>query len=124
MSLHNRRRDRFADSEDVNPMNYVSNLSDVMLIFAVGIMVALIMHWGVDVTEIQATTDTAAESYSQIDESQARTFTEEEREQMQNNATEGDLSEGMQKTGEVYYDSETGTYYIVESRNEADAELP
>ena len=32
------------DSEDVNPMNYISNLSDAMLILAVGIMLALFVY--------------------------------------------------------------------------------
>ena len=44
-----RTRDRFG-GEDVNPMNYLSNLSDVMLILAVGIMLALVVHWNVDIT--------------------------------------------------------------------------
>ena len=35
-----RRRAIFSGAEDVNPMNYLSNLSDVMLVLAVGMMLA------------------------------------------------------------------------------------
>ena len=53
MRRHNsrRRRSRFRETEDINPMNFVSNLSDVMLILAVGIMLALILHWKVEIKE-------------------------------------------------------------------------
>ena len=44
-----RTRERFG-GEDVNPMNYLSNLSDVMLILAVGIMLALVVHWWIRTT--------------------------------------------------------------------------
>jgi len=35
--------------EDVNPMEGMANLSDVMLVFACGLMLALISFWNVDV---------------------------------------------------------------------------
>ena len=105
-----RRVTRFED-EDVNPITYVSNLSDVMLIFAVGIMLALVTYWKVDMSPQQTavTTDGAA-----VNIEGAQTFTEEEREEMRSDATEGEAGEGMEKTGEIYYDPSTGTYYIVE----------
>jgi len=39
----------------------------------------------------------------------------EELEQM--DSTEGETDEGMEKLGEVYYDAETGKYYIIENGN-------
>ena len=35
--------------EDYNPMEGVANLADVMLVFACGLMLALITYWNVDV---------------------------------------------------------------------------
>ena len=44
-----RKRSRF-DGESVDPMQYLSNLSDAMLVLAVGMMLALIVHWNVDIS--------------------------------------------------------------------------
>lgn len=49
MKRRRRRGERFSD-ESVDPMNYVSNLSDAMLVLAVGMMLALIVHWNVDIS--------------------------------------------------------------------------
>ena len=35
--------------EDINPMDGMANLADVMLVFACGLMLALITYWNVDV---------------------------------------------------------------------------
>lgn len=79
-------RERFG-GEDVNPMNYLSNLSDVMLILAVGIMLALVVHWNVDITASggQAQGNTGENGSVLVDKDHAVTMT----------------------------DAETGTYYIV-----------
>ena len=102
-----RRRDRFGGPEDLNPMNYISNLSDVMLVLAVGIMVALILHWNVQLE----TPDSAAQQNGT--DQQSIQFTEDELEGQQ------ELPEDMTHMGEVYYDEESGTYYIVEEDTEA-----
>lgn len=107
-------RERFG-GEDVNPMNYLSNLSDVMLILAVGIMLALVVHWNVDITASggQAQGNTEENGSVLVDKDHAVTMTDEElaRLQEQNGVTGG--GESLEKRGEVYYDAETGTYYIV-----------
>ena len=100
MRRENRRYYSFESGEDVNPMNYVSNLSDVMMILAVGIMLALILHWKVPL-QTQETEDAPK---------QQETAVEFSADDLQS-ATE--LPENMEKTGEVYYDPETGSYYIV-----------
>ena len=107
-------RERFG-GEDVNPMNYLSNLSDVMLILAVGIMLALVVHWNVDITASggQAQGNTGENGSVLVDKDHAVTMTDEElaRLQEQNGVTGG--GESLEKRGEVYYDAETGTHYIV-----------
>ena len=94
----------FDNNEDINPMNFVSNLSDVMLILAVGIMLALIMHWNVPINV------TAEE---QKEENPAVEISDDDLEGI------NELPENLQKAGEVYYDPVSGSYYIV---NDSDAE--
>ena len=90
----------FESGEDLNPMNYVSNLSDVMMILAVGIMLALILHWKVPLSAAEAEPE-PQNSQSAVEFSRDSLETAEE------------LPENMEKKGEVYYDAETDSYYIV-----------
>ena len=114
------RGERFS-GESVDPMNYLSNLSDAMLVLAVGMMLALIVHWNVDISTGGRSDNTAGDSVaadgkggqSIIDRDDAVSFTPEELDRM--DATEGENDEGMEKLGEVYYDAATGKYYIIES---------
>ncbi len=89
----------------VNPMDSVSNLADAMLVLAVGIMLALIINWNVDIsagkTEQAASADPAI-SFEQDDLTESQDDAK---------TIEGDLTE----MGKVYYDQQTGTYYIVEN---------
>ena len=48
MYIHNKRI--FDEDSDLNPMDFVSNLSDVMLVLAVGIMLALVSAFHVNLT--------------------------------------------------------------------------
>ena len=88
MKRRRRRGERFSD-ESVDPMNYVSNLSDAMPDGASAVRRVCV----------------AGEGW----------LTPEELEQM--DSTEGETDEGMEKLGEVYYDAETGKYYIIENGN-------
>lgn len=88
-------------AEDVDPMSYVSNLSDVMLILAVGIMLALILHWKVPVGQTQES--------EKEDEQSTVTFSDSDLDE------EGDMPESATQVGNVYYDEETGTYYILQN---------
>ncbi len=122
MKKRRRRGERFS-GESVDPMNYLSNLSDAMLVLAVGMMLALIVHWNVDISTGGRSDNTAGDSVaadgkggqSIIDRDDAVSFTPEELDRM--DATEGENDEGMEKLGEVYYDAATGKYYIIESEN-------
>lgn len=94
-----------SDDAPVNPMDSISNLADAMLVLAVGIMLALIINWNVDISA--GTTDKAASADPSI------SFEQDDLTESQDDAKtiEGDLTE----MGKVYYDQETGTYYIVEN---------
>lgn len=105
MRLHNSKSLRtgryglLQNSEDVNPMTYISNIADAMLVLAMGIMVALVLHWNVDLNE---TSDTITDEQNPV-----VTINQDELESQEK------LPENAARSGEVYYDSETGTYYIV-----------
>lgn len=119
-----RGRNRF-DGDDVNPMNYISNLSDAMLVLAVGMMLALIVHWNVDISTSGGDMSESGKSYaaegeggnSSVDTDKAASFTKEELARMETQSELDTGSEGMEKLGEVYYDAATGRYYIIENGN-------
>ena len=94
-----RRNARRQASEDLNPKNYISNLSDVMLIFAVGIMLALILHWEVPVGEMQNNEENQGQDVV--------TFTDNDLDAQQ------EIPDDVVPAGNVYFDKETGTYYII-----------
>ena len=100
----NRRRARGDSYEEVDPMGFVSNLSDVMLILAVGIMVALILHWEVPVGQ------QAQEQQQQEEKGQDMvTFSDDDLDNQE------EMPEQAEQVGNVYYDQETGTYYILQN---------
>lgn len=103
MRIRNRRgRLRVAHkTEDFSPMEGVGNMADAMLVFACGILLALIMSWNVDVTdsgEIQQAPETKyeVENYDQ------------------NKSENVEKKDNLQEMGKVYRDPETGKYYVVE----------
>ena len=91
--------------EDINPMDGVANLADVMLVFAAGLLMALIMNWNVDVNTNDKTQDVDTKyEIEGLDDSQR-----------DKNAVESREEDSMQKMGTVYKDPETGKYYVVEN---------
>ncbi|MDO4552261.1 MAG: DUF2149 domain-containing protein [Bacillota bacterium] len=91
------------DRREWNPMDGIANMADVMLVLAVGIMLALVINWNVDIGPS-----------TQIDTTQALEISEDEMEQAgeEESPQEGDQ---LQEMGKVYYDAETGKYYIMSS---------
>ena len=93
-----------------------------MLILAVGIMLALIIHWNVDVSTSGGEMSDAGMTLQQqsdgqggdsaVDKDNAVSF---EGDDLQEVDDLQDLSQGggMDKLGEVYYDSGSGKYYVV-----------
>ena len=96
------RRNNF-EEDDVNPMSGVSNLADVMLVLAVGIMLALIMNWHISVN---------AGNVTKIDESSMKEVDSSELTQ----TTRGDdeQNQHLLEKGVVYVDQDTGKMYLVE----------
>ena len=93
-------------SESINPLDSVANLADVMLVLVVGFMLALIINWNLDVGAIAQ-----LQQDDQIPENSLE-FDGEYLEEIDTDSDDIDSKE-MEKLGSVYYDEETGMYYII-----------
>lgn len=96
---------------DSNPMEGLSNLADVMLVLAVGIMLALIINWNVDISAVKAKDD----ARKKVDTEKALTFSEDQLESA--SGKDGMDDQKLKQIGSVYYDEATGTYYVVNEEN-------
>ena len=94
------------DEESVNPMDGVANLADVMLVLVVGFMLALIINWNLDVGAIAHLQQDEQKPESAIE------FDGDYIEELDGNIDDID-SKNMEKLGSVYFDEETGRYYII-----------
>lgn len=101
---------RGAYGEDINPMNYMSNLSDAMLVLAVGIMLALVAAWNVDITMVDSSvSDTNPNNAVELSEDVDSLHTSSTK-------TEDSVSAedfGLTEYGKVYVDEE-GNFYVIE----------
>lgn len=89
--------------EDINPMDGLANLADVMLVFACGLMLALITYWNVDVATV---TNGTADVQNQQEITQDISDAE-------NGDADSVSEDGLQQYGMVYIDPETGKLYMV-----------
>lgn len=89
-----------------DPMSGLGNLMDVMLVFACGLILALVAHYNVDLSEDATSTD-MQELEGELE------YTEE--------GATGSLDEYLE-LGVVYQDVETGDLYVVEPEEDDDAE--
>jgi hypothetical protein len=89
----------FDAEPDADPRVGLVNLADVMLVFACGLMLALVAYWNLDVSSmhevVQASEVTEVQDVEQIEE----------------NASNGG---GFVELGKVYQDPMTGKYYMLQ----------
>ena len=97
-SLRQSRLRRARHVEDMNPMDGIANLADVMLVFACGILIALIAAWNLDVTD-KMNVPTEVQSLGKDTE-----------QTLQN-------PDDLKAMGTVYMDPATGKYYIIDDKN-------
>jgi len=92
-------------------MDHIANLADVMLVLAVGIMLALVINWNVDLAVVAAA--------NKEDTSKTEEISENDEIKLDENdliPEEGELdSDKMLKLGTVYFDETTGKYYLIEN---------
>ena len=86
--------------QDETPLEMMANLMDVMLVFACGLMLALIVNWNVDL------------GGQEVDYVSEQEITET---QLNENKSESEIDENQdyKKMGTVYQDPETGRMYMV-----------
>lgn len=89
-------------TEDINPMEGVANLADAMLVLAVGIMLALIMNWNVDI----GTSETLVGKENAQELEQVEDLNQD---QVDDVASD----DGLQEMGKVYKDPKTGKLYMI-----------
>lgn len=85
--------------EEVDPMSSMSNVGDIMLVFACGLMVALVMAWNVDLGKVKQ-----IEMNKEVNQDDIEHITEQ---------LYGEGNAFVDK-GKVYQDPTTGKYYLVE----------
>ena len=90
--------------EEVDPMSSLSNIGDVMLVFACGLMVALVVAWNVDLAEF-----TRIEPTQELDANSVESITEQ---------LYGEGNSFVER-GRVYQDPTTGKLYLVEGEDES-----
>ncbi len=91
------RRRKF--EEDFDPMSSMGNLADVMLVFACGLLLSLIINWNVDVEQVAQQQPATKYEVEGVESGETKTI-------------EGESQ--LQEMGTVYMDPETGKYYVVE----------
>ena len=103
------KRKRIINNDDSgNPMEGVSNMSDAMLVLAVGIMLALVINWKIDIKEAYK----GQEQKKIVEDSKLQEF--ETDEARQNSAISfEDIESKYVKSGTVYTDTYTGKTYVV-----------
>ncbi|MBQ8151909.1 MAG: DUF2149 domain-containing protein [Firmicutes bacterium] len=86
--------------EEFSPMEGLGNMADAMLVFACGLILALIISWNVNVSETGEITGSPDGLY-EVD-----------------GVTDGVVEQvdttNLQEMGTVYQDPETGNYYLVQ----------
>lgn len=99
-SLRTRR-----STDDIDPMASLANLSDAMLVFACGLLIALVVAWNVDISPV---IEVELDQSQQIDDIES---------------FEGDLNgagTSYVQRGTVYQDPNTGTMYLLEENASED----
>ncbi len=106
MSLK-RRRSKFAERDEADPMSGVVNMVDLMLVLAVGFMVFAIMAMGAQsVISQHSTPSQQSQSQSSVDVSQGQQLSESP----QSASSSGS---GYTEMGKVYKDPQSGKMVMV-----------
>ena len=98
------RGGRLRSKEDTDPMASFANIADIMLVFACGLMMALVTVWNIDFTPLSELEDKQLEA---ID-------TPEDMPEDMADAGNAYVEKGM-----VYQDPKTGKYYMITEDKDA-----
>lgn len=98
---------KYQENEDPSPMWGVSNMSDVMLVLAVGIMLALVANWNLDI-ETGTVKELDIKSAQMKELENFHTLEDEE-------FAEKIKNSGLQELGSVYVEPKSGEMYVIVS---------
>lgn len=102
------RSRKFRELEEVNPLEGSINIVDAMLVFACGLMLALVIHWNVDLAGEQ--TGAAGRESVSLTQGQDVSQTPEIRQNLIETQGQGQL---YQRVGTVYRDPATGKLFML-----------
>lgn len=85
-----------SEGEDVNPNAYITNVGDCMLVLVLGLLVALVARYNVNLQEVPEDEDKIIGVEVNMDEDE-----------------DGAVDDTYEERGRVYYDKESGEYYYV-----------
>ena len=97
---------RFIDQEEADPRVGLVNLADVMLVFACGLMLALVVKWNIDLPDMKEFDSSAMEEIDDVEETQ----------DIVDSATSSYM-----ELGTVYQDPNTGKLYMMTQTDKVDA---
>ena len=101
-----RRRTKFMDREDVNPMEGAVNIVDAMLVFACGLMLSLVIYWNVDLHNKDLVPVSQGENMTEV-------------EGMQQEIEDSQSGDGLyERLGTVYVDHVSGKMYLIQEDEE------
>lgn len=103
-----RQNDNYEIEDSGSPMDNISNMSDAMLVLAVGIMLALVINWKIDIKEVYK----GEEQKESVDDTKLQEFDMEDAKQ-NNSISFEDIESKYVKSGTVYTDTYTGKTYVV-----------
>ncbi|MBR1453798.1 MAG: DUF2149 domain-containing protein [Lachnospiraceae bacterium] len=98
----------FEEGSGESPMDNISNMSDAMLVLAVGIMLALVINWKIDIKSM-----TNEEVMGDIVNEENLEEYEFEKSKEVTDVKAEDVESNYVKSGTVYTDTATGKTYVV-----------
>lgn len=86
--------------QDFNPSEGILNLADVMLVFACGLMLSLVINWNIDINveEVDMSVGNEVDQVENVDDSMAESMNSED---------------GYERMGTLYKDPVTGKMYML-----------
>lgn len=113
--LQRRRKFLRLSEEDIDPMGGVANLIDVMLVFATGLMVALVMSWNLH--NVLFSKALPQERQKLLQEIQRVVEIRQGKELKEVPQIETSCGTGYQEIGTVYRDPKTGKLIMIQNNS-------
>jgi hypothetical protein len=101
------RFDSGFDEEAVNPMDGVANFADVMLVFACGLVLALVINWNIDVASMMSS-ETLDTTMTEVEETAGSEPSEID-------------DESYSEVGRVYRGADGKLYMVIDEASDSPA---